>query len=221
MARKFTMGDFIHSDIANDKKINNTPGVDVNSLGTDASKENIVNSARILFKKCLGPLKQHFPTLAISSGFRCKRLNRIVKGVSDSNHLFGEAADIYDPTGQFETLDIFTWILGNIPDFYQVIWEYPERGRSRIRSGGTLTDTATHSVNSWVHLAYVEGDNKKTISLASDRESLHKQYKRSYTSRSGSGTYTHYLKKSDFLTIEQIRSYPPLGGTQQFDPTVF
>ena len=225
MARKFTMGDFIHSDIANDRKINNTPGVDVNSLGVDASKENIINSARILFKKCLGPLKQHFPTLAISSGFRCKRLNSIVKGVSDSNHLFGEAADIYDPLGQFETLDIFKFILRFIPNFYQVIWEYPERGKSTKKDNFDVEVTSTHRVNSWVHVAYVKDDHAKKISLASELESYHQQYKRSYTLRSspnkdGKRIYTHYLKMSDFLSIEEIRNYP-VGGNQQFDPTSY
>ena len=222
---KFTVGDFIHSDEAIKRSINNAPGVDEKRHGSEYSKENILANTRELFKHVIQPLKQHFPNLAISSGFRCKRLNSIVGGVSDSNHLFGEAADIYDPLGQFETLDIFKFILRFIPNFYQVIWEYPERGKSTKKDNFDVEVTSTHRVNSWVHVAYVKDDHAKKISLASELESYHQQYKRSYTLRSspnkdGKRIYTHYLKMSDFLSIEEIRNYP-VGGNQQFDPTSY
>ena len=75
MANKFTMGDFIHSDTANNLNIDNTPGIDVDSLGKDASAEEILSNSVFLFKKVIQPLKEAFPNLAISSGFRCKTLN--------------------------------------------------------------------------------------------------------------------------------------------------
>jgi hypothetical protein len=194
MAQKFTLGDFIHSDEANRRKINNTPGVDEGKLGNDASAENVLDGAVYLFKKCIQPIKEAFPNLAISSGFRCKTLNSIVGGVSKSNHLYGEAADIYDPTGEFSTKEIFEWILMYIPKFYQVIWEFPERGFSETKSNGE------HRVNSWVHIAYVKDNHKKTISLASERQSFHKKYKEEWTYRKGK--YTHDLKSYQFIVSE-------------------
>ena len=202
MAQKFTLGDFIHSDEANRRKINNTPGVDEGKLGNDASAENVLDGAVYLFKKCIQPIKEAFPNLAISSGFRCKTLNSIVGGVSKSNHLYGEAADIYDPTGEFSTKEIFEWILIYIPKFYQVIWEFPERGKSSIKSGGDIETTSTHRVNSWVHIAYVHNDFKNNISLASEDENIHQTFKKDHTSRTG--IYTHHLNPGQFDTIRAL-----------------
>ena len=51
-----------------------------------------------LYRLCvnvLEPLRQNFgKRIRINSGYRCKRLNRCVGGVSNSQHLFGLAADI-------------------------------------------------------------------------------------------------------------------------------
>ncbi len=207
MANKFTMGDFIHSDYANRNRIDNTPGIDVDSLGKDASAEEVNNNAMFLFKKCIQPIKEAFPNLAISSGFRCEDLNSAVGGVSYSNHLYGEAADVYDPTGEFSTKEIFEWILMYIPKFYQVIWEYPERGKSRIRSGGNIEDTSTHTVNSWVHIAYVHDDFKNLISLASETQNIHQIYKKHHTSRMG--IYTHHLNPGQFDTLVPLTIQTP------------
>ena len=207
MANKFTMGDFIHSDYANNNNIDNTPGVDVDSLGKDASAEEVLSNTVFLFKKCIQPIKEAFPNLAISSGFRCKNLNSAVGGVSKSNHLYGEAADIYDPTGEFSSKEIFEWILMYIPKFYQVIWEFPERGKSRIRSGGSLENTATHQVNSWVHIAYVHDDFKNNISLASETQNIHQTYKKHHTSRMG--IYTHHLNPGQFDTLVPLTIQTP------------
>ena len=207
MANKFTIGDFIHSDEANRLRINNTPGVDERVLGKDASRDNVLTNAQWLFKRCLNPLKLEIPNLAISSGFRCKILNYEVGGVSYSNHLYGEAADIYDPTGEYSSKEIFEWILKYVPKFYQVIWEFPERGKSRIKSGGTLEDTKTHTVNSWVHIAYVHDDFKNNISLASKNEIFHASYKAKHTTRTG--VYTHDLNPGQFDTLLPLRTITP------------
>ena len=174
MALKFTVADFIKSDKADELKINNTFGVD-KGKGYGLSKEHIEENMRHLFKKCVQPLKSQFPNLAISSGYRCIELNLALKppGSSTSNHVFGQAVDLYDPTGEFSSLDIFTWALYNIPDYHQMIWEFPENGRSQI-----LT-TGEHKVNSWVHIAIkkeTKGQVKTT--LASSLDAYHNKYKK-------------------------------------------
>ena len=220
MANKFTIGDFIHSDHANRNKINNTPGVDEKKHGNEYSKEIILENAQGLFKNCIQPLKEAYPNLAISSGFRCKKLNSDVGGVKYSNHLFGEAADVYDPTGEFSSKDIFEWILMYVPKFYQVILEYPERGKSKPKRGTeetfSINDTSTHRVNSWVHIAYVKDDYKNLISLASQSRGVHDFYKKHHTERAGD--YTHYLNPGQFNTTIPLKPIIPSLTPLNTDP---
>ena len=159
MALKFTVADFIKSDKADELKINNTFGVD-KGKGYGLSKEHIEENMRHLFKKCVQPLKSQFPNLAISSGYRCIELNLALKppGSSTSNHVFGQAVDLYDPTGEFSSLDIFTWALYNIPDYHQMIWEFPEK-EDFINVGYEF---------SWVHISYIEGNNPKKCTMSSN-----------------------------------------------------
>ena len=44
----------------------------------------------------------------ISSGYRCRELNKVVGGVENSNHLFGLAADINN--GSRNNEELFKWI---------------------------------------------------------------------------------------------------------------
>ena len=93
-----------------------------------------------------------------------------------------------------------------IPKFYQVIWEFPERGKSRIKVGGDMHTTSTHRVNSWVHIAYVHNDFKNNISLASENETIHRLFKKDHTSRTG--IYTHYLNPGQFDTTSALPTQP-------------
>ena len=50
----------------------------------------------MLVNKVLDPIRERFATpVIITSGYRCKRLNELVKGVEDSQHREGKAADFY------------------------------------------------------------------------------------------------------------------------------
>ena len=54
----------------------------------------ILNNLIISCKYLLNDLKIEFPNLVITSGYRCKRLNDMVGGKIDSQHLTGQAFDI-------------------------------------------------------------------------------------------------------------------------------
>lgn len=55
----------------------------------------ILHNLYCLCVNVLEPLRQNFgKRIRINSGYRCKRLNRCVGGVADSQHLLGSAADI-------------------------------------------------------------------------------------------------------------------------------
>ena len=210
MAFKFTVADFIKSDKADEIKIDNTFGVD-NGKGYGLSKEHIEENMRVLFKKCVHPIKLQFPNLAISSGYRCIELNSSLNppGSTTSNHVFGQAVDLYDPTGEFSSKEIFTWALHNINDYHQMIWEFPENGKSQILENGK------HKVNSWVHIAIKKDTNGRLkTSLASSLDDYHNRYKSYHTWRPDSkktgkpGVYTHGLNQMQFilpLPLREIR----------------
>ena len=49
-----------------------------------------------LVDNLLDPIRERFATpVIITSGYRCKRLNELVKGVENSQHREGKAADFY------------------------------------------------------------------------------------------------------------------------------
>jgi|TARA_R110001583_G_scaffold16251_2_gene66587 hypothetical protein len=197
---KFTTADFIQSDTANRLKIDNTPGVDYKK-SYSLSKEHVEENMRMLFKKCVHPIKLQFPNLAISSGYRCMELNTslIPPGTTYSNHVYGQAVDLYDPTGEFSSQEIFTWALYNIHDYHQMILEWPEMGKSKILKNGE------HKVNSWVHIA-IKKDTKGQVktTLASSLDAYHNKYKNHHTWRPVSsktqkpGSYTHGLVPLQF-----------------------
>lgn len=54
----------------------------------------VVHCLGELAMRVLDECKVHFPDLKINSGFRCRILNAWVKGVPNSQHIRGQAADI-------------------------------------------------------------------------------------------------------------------------------
>ena len=82
LSKNFSLEELIKSDTANECGIKNSP----NSL----ELKNLTN----LTTKILQPIRDAFgKPIIISSGFRCVQLNKKVGGASNSDHLFGAAAD--------------------------------------------------------------------------------------------------------------------------------
>ena len=88
----------------------------------------------------LEPLREamHEP-IPISSGFRCEQLNRAVGGVSNSQHMRGQAADLCIDGDMKKGRKWFDYIKTHLP-FDQLIWEHS--------SNGTY----------WVHVSFVHPD---------------------------------------------------------------
>ena len=74
-------------------------------------------------------------------GYRCPRLNNAVGGAKTSQHVTGEAADIYvaDAKGRAELFSIIYYLL----PYDQLIWE---RGDDEAPA--------------WIHVSYREGNNR-------------------------------------------------------------
>lgn len=112
--RHFTLAEFLKSDVAKKKAIDNTPSFEV------------VNHLEELVDEFLEPLRNAlgFP-IVVSSGYRCPKLNTAVGGVSTSAHLTGYAADISCPYVTFTKFKNFVveWVKKTGTKFDQIIVE--------------------------------------------------------------------------------------------------
>ena len=81
----FELSEFVVSKTAQDHELDNTPPAEV------------VENLRALCVHTLEPLREALGLpIIITSGYRCKQLNRLLVGHSDkSQHMNGEAADFY------------------------------------------------------------------------------------------------------------------------------
>lgn len=119
------MSELIHSDTAVRQNINNMP--DINSL--DCMLD--------LIFYCLQPLRDKLgKPMIVSSGYRNSQVNKLVGGVSTSQHTKGQAADFTVPG----------MTIAQVIDFIK---------KSNIEYD-QLIDERT-----WVHISFVKGKNRK------------------------------------------------------------
>lgn len=104
MASHFALIEFIASDTAKARGIDNTPDFD-EVMHLDELRRIILDPMREAWG---GPL-------LVTSGYRCKALNKAVGGVADSAHLYGYAADIR-PTDKRRTAKFILWAAGWLQD---------------------------------------------------------------------------------------------------------
>lgn len=129
----FTIAELADSAVARQMRIDNTPPPDV----VENMKALVVNVLDVARERIGKPIR-------VNSGYRCKLLNRCVGGVSDSQHIDGEAADLC--MGSSEGNKQLYEILLTLP-FDQLIWE---RGNEKGPA--------------WVHVSYrKDGKNRKEI----------------------------------------------------------
>lgn len=112
--KHFTMNEMTRSATAKRYGIDNTPSPEV------------AHNIRNLVEKILDPLREAWnQPIIVSSGYRCPRLNKIVKGAPSSQHLLGQAADIHTvsdrPEDNKRLFDLIRKL--NLP-FDQLIDEY-------------------------------------------------------------------------------------------------
>ena len=133
----FTIEELYASKTAKDKGINNMPSV--------REMVNLVYLAAYV----LEPLRKAMgEPIKIGSGFRCQQLNKAVGGVSNSQHLTGQAADLCIDGDIPKGRKWFEYIRKHLP-FDQLIWEKnPKTG------------------SCWVHVSFVYpdfGKNRKKV----------------------------------------------------------
>ena len=83
MSKYFTINELTRSDKARQHGIENIPS------------QVVALKLQQLIERVLDPLRELWGApLLITSGYRCTRLNRIVGGAENSQHIVGEAADL-------------------------------------------------------------------------------------------------------------------------------
>ena len=137
MSANFTLREFIKSDTAIRRGIDNSP--------TEAHLEN----ALALFENVVQPVRDHFGPTILTSGYRSEALNSAIGGSPRSQHKLGQAADIEVPG--VPTADVAQYIADYLT-FDQLILEYFDP--QDINSG-------------WVHVSYVLiGGNRGEVMTA-------------------------------------------------------
>lgn len=128
MKLNFKMSELIYSKTALKNQIYNMPRLDE----LDNLLELIIN--------VLQPIREQFESeVVINSGYRNQKLNTLVKGAKNSQHLKGQAADFTVKNHSIE--EVINWVKENLV-FDQLINEYDK----------------------WIHVSYnSRGINRKEV----------------------------------------------------------
>lgn len=116
-----------------------------NGIDNKPTAEHLENF-KLLAEKVFEPIRAHFGVpIHISSGYRSKALNDLIKGSLSSQHCKGEAIDIDMDGSDSEVTNkmVFDFIVDNL-DWDQIIHEF-----------------GTDSNPDWVHVSYTKGKNRK------------------------------------------------------------
>jgi hypothetical protein len=108
LTEHFTLAEFVNSDTAKRKHIDNTPS------------PNAIANIKALCEEVLEPAREEYGrAMIISSGYRSEQLNKAVGGAKTSQHMTGCAADIVCS----EPRRLFDIIKAN-GKFDQLLWEH-------------------------------------------------------------------------------------------------
>ena len=125
LTKHFELSEFTNSEIAREKNIDNTPS------------NNVVSNILNLCVHVLEPARNIINTqIHITSGYRCRQLNEIVKGNQLSQHCIGEAADLRCYTNFY--LEKLVLALKET-DYDQLIIEEKKNKKTKIN---------------WIHVSY-------------------------------------------------------------------
>ena len=137
LTENFSLAEMTKSETALRQGLDNTPG------------EVEIENMRKLTENVLQPVRDYYERgVKVNSGFRHPDVNAAVGGSRTSDHCKGQAADIEIPG--VPNAELAQWIADNL-EFRQLILEFYTPG---------VPDSG------WVHVSYVEGDNKKQILTA-------------------------------------------------------
>lgn len=134
LSKNFVLEEFVKSDAGRKAGIVNVPG-----------RDEVINLCALVHN-VLQPLRDAMgEEVKIGSGYRCPRLNALVGGVKNSQHVKGEAADLCIDGDMSKGRRWFDWIKSHCK-FDQLIWEHNAKGTY------------------WVHVSYrADGINRRQV----------------------------------------------------------
>ena len=134
ISKNFTLEELCASETAKAKDIRNNPG-----------QTDIINLCALVHN-VLQPLRNWWGRpIKIGSGFRSLALNKAVGGVSNSQHMRGEAVDLCIDGDMAKGRKWFEWIKTHC-EYDQLIWEHNAKS------------------SYWVHVSYrADGKNRKQV----------------------------------------------------------
>tara|TARA_R110002012_G_scaffold315610_1_gene529629 strand:+ start:2546 stop:3013 length:468 start_codon:yes stop_codon:yes gene_type:complete len=131
LSKNFVLSEITRSNTAKRLGIKNEP-----------TKKHMENMQRLV-TNLLQPMRDELGPVRISSGYRCKELNRAIGGSSRSQHCKAQAADLQIwKGGQMCNKEIYDWVLKSGIEFDQMINEF---------------DFA------WIHISLKEKNNRKEV----------------------------------------------------------
>jgi zinc D-Ala-D-Ala carboxypeptidase len=134
-ARYFTLDELKHSNTATAEGIPNDPG------------PAEIEALRALCAAVLDPLREALDKpISINCAYRGPALNKRVGGVTNSQHLTGQAADIQSPA--ISVVELFKLIIRQGLPYDQIIYE------------------ARNATSKWVHVSHIDGANRGEIRVA-------------------------------------------------------
>lgn len=134
LSEHFKLEEFVRSETASRLHIDNTP------------TEDIIDNLRYLCETVLEKIRNKAnKPLIISSGYRCKELNKAVGGVSNSQHCIGCAADIDVGTND------------DNKKLFIIIEEMIKNNEIEVDQ---LLDEAHYK---WIHISKVKNNNRNQI----------------------------------------------------------
>lgn len=139
LSKNLTLKEAIKSNTASRLGIDNTP------------EQWEINNLQAVAENVFQPIRDHFGVpIGVSSGYRCKKLNKAIGGSKYSQHMIGEALDLdADIYGKVTNAEIFNYIKDNL-EWDQMIWEFGDDEEPN-----------------WVHVSYKEaGNNRRQIKRA-------------------------------------------------------
>lgn len=133
--KHFTISEMIKSDVAKSHEILNFPTTyDVDNMTT-------------LIEECLDVIREEYgKPIIVRSGYRCQKLNSLVKGSKTSQHMKGMAADIICSENDNKALlETILRLRGEGKlNYTQLISEYPNK----------------EGIPSWIHISYDKNNLK-------------------------------------------------------------
>jgi uncharacterized protein YcbK (DUF882 family) len=134
LTENFSLEEMTKSQTGARKNIDNTP------------TPEIIDNLKKLCENVLEKVRAHFGRpVMVNSGFRGPKLNKVIGGARNSQHLTGQAADIEIPG--LDNKVVFDWIKDNL-DFDQLILEFYRPG---------IPDSG------WVHVSWNSKKNRKQV----------------------------------------------------------